>query len=233
MLISILYFIASFIFFVLFIFFLADYHKTHNKFIYYYALAFLSMFLFSFTASVPVIVASDNLQLLAYSRIGQIIFIFGLLFACLRVQLIVTNHFFKKYFLFFNIAVGAIALYVISIAVLNLKTPEVRAVEVIWNTYHLAGKTLGLLAICYGVFWAYLFYKVASLISDKLLSRKLMSFSINGLLYGVAAFLLFTNENLEAQLLAILLFGIGGTLSAFVFLPPFIRETLAKRKKTL
>lgn len=230
MIIAQLYFLASCIFFALFIFFTIAYEKTCNKYVLYYALAFLAMFLFTFSLSVPVLTSPQNTTLLAYAHIASVIFIYCLIFLCFRIQLLVTNHFFKRHFVFFNITLVALALFTLYFMFTNLQTPSIGERFIIWHIDGYAGAILSSISLFYGLFWAYLFRKVAKMLQDKTLRMRMSVFSINGVLYGLAGFLLFGSDSVSGQTLAILFFTASSILSSAVFIIPFIKEFFNRRK---
>ncbi len=229
MFIAELYFSASILFFGMFAFFFIAFHKTHNRFVFAYSLCFLAMFLFAFSSSVPELLTND-LRILAIANVFSNFFIFCLIFACFQVQLIVTNHFFKKNFVLFNILLGILTLITIYLQANHLSSPEVGAFAIIWHLYPPVMWILTGIGVIYGAFWCYLFGKAALLIEEKELKRRITSFSINGVLYGAAAFCLFTQESVTGQIIALSLFGIGGLLSASVFLLPYVFKFFEKPK---
>lgn len=225
-----LYFLASWVFFALFIFFTIAYEKTCNKYVLYYALAFLAMFLFTFSLSVPVLTAPQNTTLLSYAHIASVVFIYGLIFLCFRIQLLVTNHFFKRYFVFFNITLAILAVFTLYFMFKNMQAPSIGEKFIIWHIDGYAGAILSTISLSYGLFWAYLFRKVAKILENKTLQKRMSVFSINGVLYGLAGFLLFGSDSIQGQTLSILLFTISGFLSSAVFIAPFIKEFFNKKR---
>jgi hypothetical protein len=231
MITAFLYFLSSFLFFALFIFFIIDYENNRNKYVFYYALAFLIVYLFTFTLSVPVLVAPDNLTLLSYSYIATLFLVYCLILLCLKIQLLVTNNFYKKYFWLFNFIVVALGVTSLYFAINNLEDPTVTNIGVMINIDMTASWMTGILSVLYGLFWAYLFRKVAIELQDKILRRKMMMFSVNGILYGIGSFSLFTNQTNGGQFISIVFFSTSVISSAFVFLVPFLKNFFLKNPK--
>jgi len=230
MITAILYFLASFPCFALFIFFIVDYEQNHNKYVLYYALAFFAVYLFTFTLSVPVLVMPDNLTLLSYSYIGTLFFTYVLILLCMRIQLIVTNHFYKKYYFAFNLLVATLGVVSIFFAVINIEEPIVSGLMVQMNLDRTASYITGILSLVYGIFWAHLFHKVTLELQDKTLARRMMTFSLNGLLYGTAGFALFIDQNLFGEVVSMSLFFISFIVSVWVFVVPCIWDMTVHKK---
>lgn len=215
MLSIVLYFIGSTFFFFLFAYFIHSYKKNRNRYIFYYALTFLFIFLFLFSNSVPAL-ATNNLSLIAWGNVLANIALFCVIYTCFRVQLVVTDRFFKNNLSVFDLFLFIDALIAISMQIANLKAPTISHYGIIWNLNSVTLAMISLTGFLYGMYWSFLFGRIAYILKEKLLKRRMYMLSANGILMGTASLFLFQN-NLEFSLIGAILLLTAGFVSIIVF----------------
>ncbi len=217
-----IYFITSLVFFTLFIFFVHTYKQNRNRTIFYYSLVFLSAFLACFFNSIPLIIGLD-FQIAAWSNVLANISFFGLIFSCFRVQLSVTDHFFKKNLKWFDLILFLDTAIAIGFQISTLQNPTLYPLGISWNLNNITIRMLSITGFLYGIYWSWLFGKVAHILLDPDLKRRMYIISFSGILDSTAATLLFSN-NESLNMLGVCLFLIAAISRIIFFMIPKIFE---------
>ncbi len=213
-----LYFIVSIAFFYLFIYFVHVYKKNRNQHIFNYAVIFLFIFLVCFFDSVPLL-ATGNLNFAAYGNVISNIFLYCLIFACFRVQLISTDRFFKNNVSLLNIILFLVALISTSFQLIYLDPPKISMLGLTWNLNSITSILIILTTLVYGTYWAIVFGKIAIILRDVFLKRRMYMISANGLLLGLASLFLF-QDDMNMTIIGLVMLFVAVISSCIIFLIP-------------
>ena len=213
-----LYFLVSIIFFYLFIFFVHSYKKNKNRNVFYYALTFLFTFLICFFNSVPLL-ATNDLRIAAYGNVVSNIFLYCLVFTCFKVQMMATDKFFKNNVTSLNIILLIIAIISTGFQLTYLSEPKISLLSIVWNLNSITSTLLLLTTFIYGIYWGIVFGKIAHILRDPFLKRRMYMIAVNGVLFGLSGLFLFQNA---MYLTAIGIFSLllAAIASCIVFLIP-------------
>ena len=228
MLTSILYFIGSIMFFFLFVFFFLKNLKNPGLYVHNYSLTFLAMFFFTFSISVPVIVFPDQLQVAVWGNIVATASLFTLMLLCLDFLLVITNHFLKKNFKLLKTIIVLSGIITVSIQIMTPSNPSINDLTVIWNTNVYARYIFLAIAVPYGIFWFHLFYNVSLLLKEKEIRNRMIQLGVLGVIYAIAAILLFAKEDPVWQLIAMLLFVSCNMIITMSLVSPYVLKPLNK-----
>ncbi len=213
-----IYFFCSLVSFYMFLFFLHLHKKNDNDFIFYYSTIFLFTFFMCFFDSVPIL-SGMGLRVAAWGNVLSNISVFGIIVSCFRVQILVTDKFFKKHLLFFDMLTFIIAIIAVGFQIANLANPIVHTVGVIWNFNPVTSVLLSGSGFVYGMYWAWLFGRVAHLLKEIPLKKRMYMLCANGILDGIAALFGFSNNQINIIIGMTLVF-IGILISMVVFTIP-------------
>ncbi len=225
-----LYFLASIAFFYLFIFFVHLYKKDHNEDMFYHALTFLFIFLICFSNSVPLL-ATDNLWLAAYGNVLSNIFLYCLIFSCFKVQLISSDRFFKNNVNSLKIVLLFVAITSTTFQLTYFSYPSISTLGVIWNLNEVTSALLSLTTFVYGLYWGMVFGKIAYILRDQYLKRRMKMISANGIMLGLSGLFIF-QDNIYLTIVGILLLLVAAISTGVVFLIPENSEISKKKLST-
>lgn len=177
---------------------------------------FLFTFLACFFNSVPILINTTP-EIQSWGNVFSIVSIFGILFWCFRVQLLVTDHFFKKHLLLFDVLLFLDALITIGLRIIFLKDPTIYSLSISWNVNIVSQTMFSITCFTYGLYWAWLFGRVARILRDKALKKKMYILCMNGLLQGTAAIFIFSNDTYQS-LFGLSLIFIAALISILLYL---------------
>ena len=213
-----LYFLVSIAFFYLFIYFVHVYKKNKKEHFFNYAVVFLFIFLVCFFNSVPLL-ATNNLQIAAYGNVISNIFLYCLIFSCFRVQIVATDYFFKNNISLLNIGLFVISIISTAFQLIYLDPPKISFLGVAWSLNSITSMLLILTTFAYGIYWGIVFGKIAHILKETFLKRRMYMISINGILLGIAGLFLFQND-MNMTIIGIIMLLVSVISTCIIFLIP-------------
>ena len=173
-----------------------SYHRSKNRVIKHLSLSFAFLALHALSLSLPALIVPNNLPLIAEGFILGMVFLFLLLISAMRLQISMREGFLKIHaFVVYTVLVG-IGATVVWLEISNFHLPIVGEWGTIfWSVDRLAAWLTGLTCLIYGLIWADFFQQIGRGISRGIDKFKMHILSLDGVMLGVSALLVFTSSN--------------------------------------
>ncbi|MEI8337863.1 MAG: hypothetical protein WCF92_01800 [bacterium] len=106
-----------------------------------------------------------------------------------------------------------------------LNIPVISLFSIIWDLNPITSILLTCTTFTYGIYWGYIFGKIAYILRDSFLKRRMYMISANGFLLGIAGLFLFQNNVNYTAAGIILLFGTALASSIIFLIPEHSKKT--------
>ncbi len=195
-----------------------SYRRSKNKGVFFLSLSFLFIALHGFSLSVPAIISPYDEVLVAKGYILGMVFLFALLLAALRVEIALHPGFFQKHNFIINTILVGIGITVVWLEIADFQKPIINEAGIIfWNVNRTAAWLTGITCLVYGLIWADFFQQMARLVRGFGAKGKMYILSIDGILLGIAALLVFTSSDALLTLIGHSLFVAACGISLAIF----------------
>ncbi len=195
-----------------------SYKKSGNRGQRDLSLTFGCMFFHAISLSLPVMIAPENLPAIAAGFIIGIVFVFLLFIIGLQVELSIARPLFVSYVKELSTVVAILGAVAINVLIFDFRLPYFQDGVIFWNVNPYIAWLIGGLSFLYGVIWSYMFFRSGGLTKNASQKTKMFVLSIDGLLIGIAALLVFTSTSVVQTNIGLLLFIVSTLTTAVILL---------------
>ncbi|PIR85512.1 hypothetical protein COU15_00245 [Candidatus Kaiserbacteria bacterium CG10_big_fil_rev_8_21_14_0_10_45_20] len=193
-----------------------SYKASNNRTLLFLMFTFLLLSVYGVFNSIPVLFALDNVHIAGISRIIALMSVFAVILVSIPVQNTLSSGWLKLTSRYIFIGIALASLVTLWILVSTYKTPVIGNDIVRWYTDPLASLILAYSALCYGLFWALVFFRDAFLLQYKTQNYKMLVLGFDGVLLGIAGFVGFIGNEPWQVFLSVFLFFVASFLTVIM-----------------
>ena len=173
-----------------------SYKKSKNQGLKYLFLSFVFLSLHSFSLSLPTFIFPGNHQIIGYGFIIGMVFLFLLLLSSLQVETSLKRGFMERHSFIISTIIIGVGITSITILLYDFRLPIISSRGAIfWNINTIIAWLIGTTCLIYGLIWSDFFQQEKRVVSSDDSKLKMSILSIDGIMLGVSALLVFTSAN--------------------------------------